>query len=56
VAKFVFTKNYEDALTRIEDYIFSATDSLASVEAFLDKHDKALTFIDENPKHQRFIL
>ena len=50
MAKFIFTKNYENALARIEDYIFSATNSLDSVESFLDEHDKALNFIGENPK------
>jgi gamma-glutamylcysteine synthetase len=50
VAKFIFTKNYENALSRVEDYIYSAKNSLEVVESFLDEHDNALKFIGENPK------
>lgn len=47
--KFVFTKNYEEALCRIEDYVFGAAKSVEAVESFLDEHDRALKFIGENP-------
>lgn len=50
MAKFVLTSNYEKILSRIEDYIFSTTQSLQSVGAFLDEHDKVLTFLAENPR------
>lgn len=50
MVKFIFTKNYEIALARIEDYIFAATGSLDAVGSFLDEHDKALKFVGDSPK------
>ena len=49
MVKFVFTKNYEDVLARIEDYVFLTSDSTDAVESFLNEHDDALSFIGENP-------
>ena len=50
MVKFIFSKSYEINLCRIEDYIFSATESLESVEHFLAEHDQALQFVGENHK------
>lgn len=50
MTRFVFTENYHAALERIEDHIFSSNDgSIELVERFLDEHDKALQFIQQNP-------
>lgn len=48
--KFIFSSNYETALSRIEDHFFEATGSIIFVESFLKEHDDALMFIGENPK------
>ncbi len=50
MARFIFTENYNAALERIEDHIFSSTDSIETIEKFLEEHDRVLTFISQNPK------
>ena len=50
MARFIFTKNYNSALERIEDFIFSSASSLEQVSQFLDEHDRVLTFLQQNPK------
>ncbi|MBI4405165.1 MAG: hypothetical protein HY537_13470 [Deltaproteobacteria bacterium] len=49
MARFVLTDNYNAALERIEDHILLTTGSLEHVEKFLAEHDRALTFIGQNP-------
>ena len=49
MTQYFFTRNYEAALTRIEDYILATTESIEFVERFLDEHDRALRFIEQNP-------
>jgi hypothetical protein len=50
MARFIFTDNYNSALERIEEHIFLTTDQLEQVGKFLNEHDKALKFIEQNPK------
>lgn len=50
MTKFIFTKNYEITLARIEEHIFLTTGSIKSVESFLDEHDQVLKFIADNPQ------
>ena len=50
MARFVFTKNYNSALERIEDFIFASTSSFEQVSQFLDDHDRVLAFLEQNPK------
>lgn len=49
MTRFFFTENYNSALERIEDHIFSTTQSLDQVSRFLDEHDQVLLFIESNP-------
>ncbi len=49
MTKFIFTTNYNHNLERIEDYILTASDNINAVGEFLDEHDKAFQFIEQNP-------
>lgn len=49
MTRFIFTENYSAALERIEDHIFLSTGTIEAVESFLTDHDKALSFIEQNP-------
>lgn len=49
--KIIFTEAYEDALGKIEDFIFySSQQEIAVLEWFWDEQDHALQFIVENPQ------
>ena len=50
MARFIFTKHYNSALERIEDFIFTSTGSFDQVSQFLDEHDNVLRFLEQNPK------
>jgi hypothetical protein len=48
--KFIFTPGYEEALSKIENFIFDSTKQVELVDGFLKEHDEALLFVAENPK------
>lgn len=48
-ARIVFTDGYDDALSRIEDFIFGTAEDMTMLERFWRIHDDALRFIAENP-------
>ncbi|MCX6109376.1 MAG: hypothetical protein NTZ90_07210 [Proteobacteria bacterium] len=48
--RIVLTDAYNDALSRIEDFIFGVAEDMAALENFWRFHDDALRFIADNPK------
>ena len=50
MVRFIFTKHYDSALERIEDFIFASAGSLDQVSQFLDEHDQVLAFLEQNPR------
>ncbi len=48
--KIIFTEAYEDALDKIEDFIFHSSQEIAVLEWFWNEQDHALQFIVENPQ------
>lgn len=49
MTRFLFSDNYNKNLARIEDHILETSDSIDNVSEFLDQHDKALQFVEQNP-------
>lgn len=49
MTKLVFSDQYLANLSRIEDYFFMLAQSEEPVARFLNVHDRALSFIQENP-------
>ena len=43
--KIIFTEAYEDALDKIEDFIFHSSQEIAVLEWFWNEQDHALQFI-----------
>lgn len=50
MAKILLTAAYEARLREIEDFIFETTKSIEMAGRFLDEHDRALSFLAQNPK------
>lgn len=48
-AQFFFSRQYDSALRKIEDFIFAQSGSPADIEAFLGELDKAFVFLGQNP-------
>ena len=48
--KIIFTEAYEEALDKIEDFLFSSPQDITVLEWFWNEQDQSLKFIKENPQ------
>jgi len=48
--KIIFTEAFEEALDKIEDFLFSSSQDISVLEWFWNEQDQALKFIKENPQ------